>query len=264
MKKCNICNSLPQHAFTSIALKKYPFNATICPGCGILQVDNPHWLMEAYSDAIAACDTGLVARNLSLASKLNPLLLYLFGTDGRYVDFAGGTGLFVRFMRDIGYDFYWKDPYCKNIHARGFEFEQGMQYEAVTAFEVLEHIVDPIGFISNAFEETGADALIFTTTLFSGSPPRPDEWWYYAFDTGQHISFYQAKTLNTISEQLGMKFVSNSGIHIFCTANLFKRLSRYFKTSLIRQFVRYKCSRVLKSKTMTDHFLVLSQDNIPR
>lgn len=240
-------------------MNKYHFQTTSCPICGFLQIKNPFWLQEAYSDAIATCDTGLVARNLSIASRLPPLLFYLFGTDCRYVDYAGGTGLLVRLMRDVGFDFYWKDPYCTNIHARGFDFTCGQIYRAITAFEVLEHLTNPMEFVINAFRETNAEAMFFSTELFSGPPPKSDQWWYYAPETGQHISFYQAKTLEKIAENLKMKFATYSGIHVFCHPNLYDRFQFYHRHPIIRLFVRYKTAKTLKSKTTTDHYFVLGK-----
>lgn len=252
-KHCVICGQEQKFSFAAIALLIYKFDVFFCQNCGFLQVHNPVWLVEAYSDAIASCDTGLVARNLSLAARLRPLLFYLFGNDGCYADYAGGTGLFVRLMRDAGYDFFWKDPYCNNIHARGFEFKNGVKCRAVTAFEVLEHLVEPVEFITNIFQETGAEVLIFTTELFFGAPPKPDEWWYYSFETGQHISFYQIKTLEMLAERLNLEFYSFNGVHFFSKASLIDKLKRYHGSSLVRQLVRYKSLRMLKPKTMPDH-----------
>jgi len=36
---------------------------------------------------------------------------------------------------------------------------------------------------------------IFTTELFEGTPPAPSHWWYYSFETGQHIAFFQRRAL---------------------------------------------------------------------
>ncbi len=38
-----------------------------------------------------------------------------------FLDYAGGYGVFTRLMRDIGFDFYWHDPYTQNLFANGFE-----------------------------------------------------------------------------------------------------------------------------------------------
>jgi len=260
---CRICGYETNYSFTSVSLQKYKFDANNCDNCGFLQIKNPHWLNEAYEEAIAVYDTGLVERNISLAARLRTLLFYIFGNTGRFVDFSGGTGLFVRLMRDYGYDFYWRDPYCKNIHARGFEFELGGKYNAITLFETLEHIIDPIFFMNSALEDTDADVIFFTTELFSDPPPKPGEWWYYAFDAGQHISFYQEKTLNIISNQLSMKYTSYGAIHVFCKDHVYTRLKQYQGSSMIRRFARYRSARVLQSKTMSDHLFLLKQGRLP-
>lgn len=249
---CKICGGSMHVIFKAEALIRYQFEMLSCADCGLLQIANPHWLAEAYSDAIADTDTGLVVRNLSLASRLQPLLYYLFGASGRYVDMSGGTGLFVRLMRDAGYDYYWQDPYCRNVHARGFEFVEAQTYRAVSAFEVLEHVVDPLHFLSDALTRTGANCLFFTTEVFCPPPKKPDDWWYYGFDAGQHISFFQERTLGTISAKLGLRFLSFGGMHIFCDNSLFAQLSRYHSSRLLRYLARRRFSRIVKSKTMDD------------
>jgi len=116
----------------------------------------------------------------------------------RYLDFAGGYGVLTRLMRDRGFDFYWQDPYCKNVFARGFEWENikgETSSGGVTAFEVLEHVPDPLGFVRSALEQARTSNLIFSTLLYEGEPPAPEKWWYYALETGQHISFFRRDTL---------------------------------------------------------------------
>ncbi len=263
MGTCPICSNTTHVAFSARALQKYPFNTVSCPQCGLLQVKNPHWLEEAYNDAIVVCDTGLVARNRYITQELSPLFYYLFGSQGTFVDYAGGTGLFVRLMRDAGFDFYWYDPYCTNVHARGFEMEKGKNYKILTAFEVIEHIQDPLDFLREALRETGAETIFFTTELFSGTPPNPDEWWYYAFDAGQHISFYQNKTLETMAEQLDMKLLSTGFLHVFCKSTMFNQLQKYYNWYLIRRYSRHKAVRSLQSKTMSDHRYLLGLTKVP-
>ena len=97
MSSCPICSSEMRHAFEAQVLKKYPAQFEVCDACEYLRARDPHWLDEAYSSAIAAADTGLVMRNISLASKVASTLYWVFGERGKgqYLDAAGGYGMLV-------------------------------------------------------------------------------------------------------------------------------------------------------------------------
>ena len=166
--------------FQSVVLHKYQADYEVCTSCGFLRAHEPHWLDEAYTSAIAAADTGLVMRNLSLSFKVASVLYWLMGErgNGRYLDVAGGYGMLTRRMRDLGFDFYWSDKYCDNLLARGFEFGEHLKgCRAVTAMEVMEHLTDPMAFVDDALKTADTDTLLFTTVLYKGKPPDKD-WWY--------------------------------------------------------------------------------------
>ena len=113
-----------------------------CNLCGYVQTEEPTWLDEAYSTVINASDTGIISRNLSNVSLVLATLVLLGRTAGRVVDYAGGYGILVRMLRDIGVDAYWNDPYSENLVARGFEYHQSGA-DLVTAFEAFEHFLNP-------------------------------------------------------------------------------------------------------------------------
>lgn len=261
MKKiCPICSNLGSFKFEAQVLGKYQARYYLCVACEYLWIDNPEWLDEAYSSAIADSDTGLVMRNLEISRKLSSLLFAQFGERGPgiYLDAAGGYGLLTRLMRDGGFNFYWQDKYCKNALARGFEYSKEMgECEAVTAFEVLEHLLDPLTFINNALRETGATTFIFSTELYAGSPPDVNEWWYYSLKTGQHIGFFSRKTLINLADQLGMTYFGSNGIHIFTTrrcSDLYIRiLSNKHLSSVVSRCARF----FLGTKTFSDSQFVL-------
>lgn len=87
-----------------------------CPTCQLIKVRNPHWYEEAYSDAICLADTGIVTRNLNIATALSALFRWM-GLRGPFLDYGGGVGLLTRLMRDRGYDFRWFDEYADNALA---------------------------------------------------------------------------------------------------------------------------------------------------
>lgn len=151
-----------QPIFKGCVLQRHQVTYFQCADCGFLRTQNPTWLDEAYSSAIARSDTGLVVRNLQIARHLACVLDAFFEPDGRFLDTAGGTGLLTRLMRDTGFDFWWEDPYCENVMAAGFEVAPAASdFEAVTAFEALEHMVNPMEFIKDSLSRSRTKTLIF-------------------------------------------------------------------------------------------------------
>lgn len=258
---CKICGSPLSHAFKTLVLGKHEATYNFCEACGFLCAQEPHWLEEAYSSAIASTDTGLVSRNVAIANKLAVVLYFLFGDRGagRYVDVAGGYGMLTRLMRDYGFDFYWTDKYCQNLMARGFDYFPEMgDCRAVTAFEVLEHTEDPINFVEEALKYGQTDTLIFTTDLYEGKPLSPDQWWYYSFETGQHIAFFQRRTLQVLANKVGLNFSSNGWLHIISKNKINKVLLKTH-TGRLSFFTLRWIRRHLASRTMSDHNALVDQ-----
>ncbi len=214
MSVCPLCANEAGTVFSANVLGDREANYCLCQHCGLLFAHQPDWLDEAYRHPIAQIDTGVMRRNLLNALRVTGILSFLFPRAARYLDFAGGYGVFTRLMRDIGLDFHWQDKYCANLLAKGFECEPGQEYALVTAFEVLEHVPSPRDFVASVIAETGCDSLLFSTTLFEGDAP-PRNWYYYAFESGQHICFYQRRTLSYLADSLGMRYVHGGDLHLF-------------------------------------------------
>lgn len=215
MRKCPVCGAPMHAAFEAAVLRSYRVRYFQCDACGLIRTEEPYWLEEAYGDAIARTDTGIVQRNRVVCSRLAELILSHFDPCAAYLDLAGGYGLLVRLMRDQGFDFYWSDRYCSNLLARGFEADKARKpFAALTAFEVLEHVPDPLAFIADAMRDYSSNTLVFSTLLYEGKAVPPMDWWYYSFETGQHISFYQRRTFQLIAARLSLHFHSIRGLHI--------------------------------------------------
>lgn len=212
---CKICNNETSQIFTSLVLGKHQVKYYHCQNCNFIQTETPHWLDEAYSAAICLQDTGIMQRNLILSAKVPLVLFYLFKKNKKFLDYAGGYGIFVRMMRDLGFDFYWEDKFCENLVAKGFNGGFGSsaeKYEVITSFESFEHFTDPMLEITNLLKKS--DNILFTTQLIPNSTLPDQNWWYYSFNTGQHISFYSEKTFRFIAQKLGLKFYTNGFLHL--------------------------------------------------
>jgi len=103
--------------FDAKIMNKYSIDYFYCSNCGFLQTQAPYWLEESYKHSINLEDTGILHRNVRLSKITSLLLLFLFKKNDKFLDFAGGYGLFTRLMRDRGLDFYWHDPYTRNLMA---------------------------------------------------------------------------------------------------------------------------------------------------
>lgn len=204
--------------FSAKVLKKYDVKNYQCPKCDFIQTENPYWLKEAYSSAITKLDIGLIERNNSLVTIVDWIIKIYFDYNAKFLDYAGGYGMFVRLMRDRGFDYYRQDIYCQNMFANKFDvtdLPNNPKFELVTAFEVFEHLENPVEEIEKIFQY--ADTVLFSTELIPDEKIKSsDDWWYFSPETGQHIAFYTPESLRLLAEKFHCKFYSNNrNLHLF-------------------------------------------------
>lgn len=216
---CKLCDDSAEYKFHGNMRAKYRVAYYLCKKCGFLFTEEPYWLEDAYSGAVCTNDTDIMARTLRFRAFVSLFLRNLFDPKAKFLDYGGGYGLFVRLMRDIGFDFYWKDKHCQNLFAHGFEGDDDEKYELVTALECFQCFADPIQALDRMLDQS--DCVLFTTHLLPDPLPQPDAWDYYALESGQHISFYSKKTLQKLAESRGLVLLSNGvDTHMFSKRNI--------------------------------------------
>ena len=264
---CLICNHEIKKIFNTDVLNKYKVDYFQCLNCNFIQTEKPYWLDEAYSDAITKLDIGIIYRNINFSNKITQFFKNnLFSSDGIYLDYGGGYGIFVRMMRDKGFNFYRQDVFCNNLFAKHFDItdlSNDTKFNLLTAFEVFEHLENPLDEIHKML--LLADTIIFSTLLLPNHNVKPDNWWYFIPETGQHISLFSLKSLEFITQKLNLYLYSNGqDLHIFSKNKLnynpFEKVKKSFFTRIKHKLLKSDKFNLLNSKKHINSTSLLSSD----
>jgi len=265
--KCLICNSDSHKLFSGVVLKKYEIKYYKCENCGFIHTETPFWLEEAYLNAIADLDVGLISRNLYVASHVERVILKNFNYTKPFLDYAGGYGLFVRMMRDKGFDFYRQDKYCDNLFSQHFDINdiKISRFELLTAFEIFEHLEKPVEELEKMLNYS--DSVLFSTNIVPNETlDSLDDWWYFSPESGQHISFYTIESLEELSSKLGCNFYSNNtNLHLITRKKMKKNPFHislmdveYRILPFIKKIIK-KGKNNIVSKTQMDYEMIKSK-----
>jgi protein-arginine kinase activator protein McsA len=245
---CKICSSKSSKIFSKKILNKYFINYYLCENCFFIQTDEPYWLNESYEgQEISALDVGIFKRNIYLLNMTNSFILnnLKFDNDFKGIDYGGGHGIFVRMARDLGFNFLLYDKFAKNLYAKYFSFDvdkdtRKTKFNVLTAFELFEHLENPMDEIKKMFKLS--DTIFFSTELSNIKDLKNlEDWWYFVPESGQHISFYNIKTIEKIAKIFGAQYYSNSiDLHILTRDN-----------ELTNPFITKKETNKLKNKIVS-------------
>jgi hypothetical protein len=221
--KCNICGQPTEPLFTARVLDRHEVSYFRCGRCGFMQTEEPFWLAEAYTEAVSVYDVWAVSRPLNDSARI-ARLLDRCGADRTVpgLDFGGGTGIFTRRMRDLGYPFLRADAYSANLYARFFDLTDHphpAKFSLITCFEVFEHLPNPRKELAAMFELS--DTVFFSTTLAPAGLKTAKDWDYFAPFHGQHVSFYTVAALQELAAATGSRlFTNGEDQHLLTRTNL--------------------------------------------
>lgn len=245
---CRVCANSATHLMNG-ELIKTPVQYFECSACGYVQTEEPAWLERAYSDAINLSDTGIMVRNEANVKIVLATLFVLNALKGTVVDCAGGYGILVRKLRDIGVDAYWSDRYCENLLAKGFE-HTNEKADLVTSFESFEHFVNPAEELDNMLKI--APNILLSTEIIAQPAPAQNDWWYYGKEHGQHIGFFRVQTLQALAASKGKHLLTDGhSYHLISDKEI--SLTTWRLARLVSRKFPGVIGRALVSKTFSDH-----------
>ena len=236
---CPVCGGGATHFDQAVVLGDVQAHYFKCAQDCCIFTPDPTWLARSYDDALSASDVGCVARSADLAELTSLLLSTVFRGISSCLDYGAGYGMFVRMMRDRGHDFTYWDPYGPNLFAKGFAVDSPTQrpFSCVTAFEVLEHMEQPVEALAPL--AASADLMILSTSLVPDSLPALGDWWYYSLETGQHVTLWRPAGIKRLAATLGFHSISIGSLHILSKRRLSQRLVHVLVSTRTRPLTRH-------------------------
>ncbi|PHK16081.1 hypothetical protein VF12_40245, partial [Nostoc linckia z15] len=206
---CSICSSAVTPHCEATVLGKYVVQYYRCTSCQFIFTETPYWLNEAYDSAITKLDIGLIERNQLMTPVVRAVIDKWYDAKARFIDYGGGYGMLVRMMRDAGFNFYRQDLHCANLYAESFDITdiEPFKAELLTAFEVMEHLPDPVREVEKMLALS--DSILFSTTVQPAGVVLPETWWYFIPETGQHVSLYSRASLEELAKSFNLNYYWN-------------------------------------------------------
>jgi SAM-dependent methyltransferase len=132
----------------------------------------------------------------------------------KWLDYGCGLGGLVRFARqsgmsevygfDEGYSADWMTQHGLPVLKESELIEHQGSFDVITAIEVIEHTVDPVGFMKQIATLLKPGGLFFLTT--GNAQPHRDQlakWSYVHPDV--HVSYFEPSTLECLYERCNLE-----------------------------------------------------------
>lgn len=213
-KICDLTSAYPR------GLRGTPVYYERCEACGFIFTRHfddygpSDWSRDIYNEEYGLLDPEYHGQR---AQRNARLLHFLFRGQKRSViglDYGGGNGNAAQLLRLSGFDFDCHDPFGVSEMTS----VKAGTYNLVTAFEVFEHVTDPLSTLSSILDcMTSGPATIIIGTLSSDGNIDDQSrltWWYAAPRNG-HVSLYSRRSLAVLAAKFGLTCVSPlAGTHI--------------------------------------------------
>jgi 2-polyprenyl-3-methyl-5-hydroxy-6-metoxy-1,4-benzoquinol methylase len=235
--RCNLCGAddfsvrFPSTLNGSNALNVDAFRCTsdtyghhaqivTCRECGYVYA-NPRWdsadVLAAYGDVEdSTYAEEREGRELTFSKHLADMEKRIGPANGRsLLDVGAYIGVFVEVAREAGWNAYGVEPSrwaVEVAHKRGLpviegtqdaDALQGMQFDVVTLWDVIEHVDDPADEIRKAYQllKPGGTIVVHTMDIDSLMSRLMQGRWPWLMD--MHIHYFSQQTLQAMLRQAG-------------------------------------------------------------
>ncbi len=174
-----------------------------------------------------------------------------FGLEHRLLDVGCATGVFLREARDARWSVSGIEPspaLAERARARGLTVSEGWlervpasdRYPVVTAWEVIEHVLDPISFFRHLRARVRPGGLLaLSTPLSTGLPALLLRSRFPMLSAPEHLSVFSRRSLALLATRLGFEVVA------------FKSFSNLKRDNLARGLCRLAFGRAAEPGTTT-------------
>jgi hypothetical protein len=217
-KTCDLVSAYPR------GLTGTPVYYRRCRDCGFIftshfdEYTDAEWKEVIYNAEYSVIDPDYALRRPARNARFVEILLGHRRHSIIGLDFGGGNGVTAEILRRRGWTFDSHDPFGKS------EMRPSLlkRYNVATAFEVFEHVPDPIATFEYLLAKMTDDfPLVIIGTAVSDrevDEVRRLSWWYASPRNG-HISLFSRRSLAALAGRFGMQCRSPSGGCHFLSRN---------------------------------------------
>ena len=206
-----------------------------CTACEFLFTsDFDSWSQQDFGERIYNAEYAFVDPDFAERRPADNAFLILqnfgnFREKIQLLDYGGGEGRMMELLLANGFpNVNTYDPFSSKHNV-----SDGKKYDLITAFEVFEHVPDPIATMYDITQRLKPESLLLFSTLLQPSDFGGVglSWWYVGPRNG-HISLHSKTSLTTLLRQCGLNMISaNEGLHIG-----FRELP-YFAKALLKEAI---------------------------
>ena len=178
--------------------------------------ENQHYYDETYREWYSTFHEATDIRRSIAEHRMEEVAA--FARNGQWLDVGCAAGQFVALARERGIDAEGLDiapAAIEQARAQGIpahlgsveEFDPPRQYDTITAFDVLEHTIDPADFLDRVRAWLVPDGtLALTLPDVSSVYPRwiMRKYWFY-YMPNDHLHYFDPTTVRALLEQRGFR-----------------------------------------------------------